>query len=260
MPGAALSSPRIGANRKLVAEGGERHESSPTVRVRRADDRPKVDQVAEPKITAPDDVIVRIGAAGLCRTDLHIIEGVWKDIQDPHRTLLPYILGHENAGWVEEVGSGVRSVKKGDAVICHPLRTCGVCLAAGAVTTCTARTPFPRHQHRRRLRRVPADQRARADQAEPARRAGGRRAAGRRRPHRLPRRQERREAAHARPVLRRPGRRRPGSRRAAVAARALRRAHDRGGSLGGGAAAGARARRAPCARRRRTPWSRRSRS
>ena len=46
---------------------------------------------------------------------------------DPHGTLLPYIMGHENAGWVEEVGSGVRSVKRGDAVICHPLRSCGVC-------------------------------------------------------------------------------------------------------------------------------------
>ena len=87
----------------------------------------KVEQVDEPKITGPSAVIVRIGAAGLCRTDLHILEGVWKDIQDPHRTLLPYILGHENAGWVEEVGSGVRSVKQGDAVICHPLCTCGVC-------------------------------------------------------------------------------------------------------------------------------------
>ncbi|GAC1534610.1 MAG: NAD(P)-dependent alcohol dehydrogenase [Herpetosiphon sp.] len=80
-----------------------------------------------PKITGPDEVIVRIGAAGLCRTDLHIIEGVWKDIQDPQRTLLPYILGHENAGWVEDVGSAVRTIKVGDAVICHPLRTCGVC-------------------------------------------------------------------------------------------------------------------------------------
>lgn len=87
----------------------------------------KLEDRPEPTITAPDEVIVRIGAAGLCRTDLHIIEGVWKDIQDPNRTLLPYILGHENAGWVEDVGAGVRSVKRGDAVICHPLRTCGVC-------------------------------------------------------------------------------------------------------------------------------------
>jgi NAD+-dependent secondary alcohol dehydrogenase Adh1 len=86
-----------------------------------------VETVDEPKITRPDEVIIRVGAAGLCRTDLHIIEGVWADIQDPNRTLLPYILGHENAGWVEDVGIGVTSVKKGDAVICHPLRTCGVC-------------------------------------------------------------------------------------------------------------------------------------
>lgn len=88
----------------------------------------KIENVDLPKITAPDDVIVRVGAAGLCRTDLHIIEGVWRPTMDPTGTLLPYIMGHENAGWVEEVGSSVRSVKRGDAVICHPFRSCGVCL------------------------------------------------------------------------------------------------------------------------------------
>ncbi|WP_419696384.1 NAD(P)-dependent alcohol dehydrogenase [Mesorhizobium muleiense] len=88
----------------------------------------KVEEVKAPTITAPDEVIVRVGAAGLCRTDLHIIEGVWKPTMDPEGTLLPYIMGHENAGWVEEVGSAVRSVKCGDAVICHPFRSCGICL------------------------------------------------------------------------------------------------------------------------------------
>jgi NAD+-dependent secondary alcohol dehydrogenase Adh1 len=88
----------------------------------------KIETLPEPKITRPGEVIIKVGAAGLCRTDLHIIEGVWKDIQDPQRTLLPYVLGHENAGWVEDVGPGVTSVKVGDAVICHPLRSCGVCL------------------------------------------------------------------------------------------------------------------------------------
>lgn len=88
----------------------------------------KIEEVAVPTITAPDEVIVRVGAAGLCRTDLHIIEGVWKPTMDPEGTLLPYIMGHENAGWVEEVGSGVTSVKHGDAVICHPFRSCGICL------------------------------------------------------------------------------------------------------------------------------------
>ncbi|RVC46223.1 NAD(P)-dependent alcohol dehydrogenase, partial [Mesorhizobium sp. M4A.F.Ca.ET.090.04.2.1] len=88
----------------------------------------KIEDVVAPTITAPDEVIVRVGAAGLCRTDLHIIEGVWKPTMDPDGSLLPYIMGHENAGWVEEVGSGVRSVKRGDAVICHPFRSCGICL------------------------------------------------------------------------------------------------------------------------------------
>ena len=49
----------------------------------------KLEDIDTPAIQAPDDVIVRVGAAGLCRTDLHIIEGVWKDIHDPRRTLLP---------------------------------------------------------------------------------------------------------------------------------------------------------------------------
>ena len=87
----------------------------------------KLEMVPDPTINAADEVIVRVGAAGLCRTDLHIIEGVWRDVMDPNSALLPYIMGHENAGWVEAVGSGVKSVKPGDAVICHPLRTCGVC-------------------------------------------------------------------------------------------------------------------------------------
>lgn len=86
-----------------------------------------VETVPEPTINAADEVVVRVGAAGLCRTDLHIIEGIWRSVMDPEDSLLPYIMGHENAGWVESVGSGVSSVKPGDAVICHPLRSCGVC-------------------------------------------------------------------------------------------------------------------------------------
>src|SRR5258708_33109763 len=43
---------------------------------------------------------------------------------------LPYIMGHENAGWIEEVGSAVEMVKRGDPVICHPLASTGETLAA----------------------------------------------------------------------------------------------------------------------------------
>jgi NAD+-dependent secondary alcohol dehydrogenase Adh1 len=90
-----------------------------------------VEEMEEPKIEGPPEVIVRIGAAGLCRTDIHIIEGQWAPIQDPDRTLLPYTLGHENAGWVE-VGAGVTNVEVGDTVILHPLMTCGLCRACRA--------------------------------------------------------------------------------------------------------------------------------
>ena len=84
--------------------------------------------------------MVRIGGAGLCRTDIHIIEGQWAE---KSQVKLPYTLGHENAGWVHEVGSAVSSVEVGDTVITHPLLTCGLCRAAGPATTCTARSAFP---------------------------------------------------------------------------------------------------------------------
>jgi len=84
----------------------------------------KLDQIDEPKITGPLDVIVRMGAAGLCRTDLHIQEGQWAE---KSQVVLPYTPGHENAGWVHEIGSGVTNVAVGDTVIVHPFIACGLC-------------------------------------------------------------------------------------------------------------------------------------
>ena len=88
-----------------------------------------VEQIAEPQATDPHDVIVRLGGAGLCRTDLHIQEGQWAEKSGVE---LPYVLGHENAGWVHEVGSAVTNVAVGDTVIVHPLVTCGLCRACRA--------------------------------------------------------------------------------------------------------------------------------
>jgi NAD+-dependent secondary alcohol dehydrogenase Adh1 len=99
------------------------------VRLHQYQELPVVEEVDEPKITGPNDVIVKIGGAGLCRTDLHIIEGQW---QEKSGVTLPYILGHENAGWVHEVGSAVENVSPGDTVIVHPLVTCGYCRACRA--------------------------------------------------------------------------------------------------------------------------------
>jgi NAD+-dependent secondary alcohol dehydrogenase Adh1 len=87
----------------------------------------QVDEVDEPQATGPLDVIVRIGAAGLCRTDIHIKDGDWKEVQEDAGLELPYTPGHENAGWVQEVGSAVTNVEVGDAVVVHPLITCGLC-------------------------------------------------------------------------------------------------------------------------------------
>jgi NAD+-dependent secondary alcohol dehydrogenase Adh1 len=90
---------------------------------------PVIDDVPEPTISGPLDVIVKIGGAGVCRTDLHIMEGQWDAAM---HTPLPYILGHENAGWVHEIGSAVTNVAVGDTVILHPLTTDGLCHACRA--------------------------------------------------------------------------------------------------------------------------------
>jgi NAD+-dependent secondary alcohol dehydrogenase Adh1 len=79
-----------------------------------------------PEANGPWDVVVRIGGAGVCRTDLHILEGQWAE---KSQVQLPYTIGHENAGWVHAVGSAVTNVHEGDPVILHPLITCGLCRA-----------------------------------------------------------------------------------------------------------------------------------
>ena len=85
--------------------------------------------VPEPTVQGPLDVIVRIGGAGVCRTDLHILEGQWAEKTG---VALPYTIGHENAGWVHEIGSAVTNVQVGDTVILHPTPTCGLCQACRA--------------------------------------------------------------------------------------------------------------------------------
>jgi NAD+-dependent secondary alcohol dehydrogenase Adh1 len=91
--------------------------------------QPVVEEVPEPAVKGPLDVVVKIGGAGVCRTDLHIIEGQWDAAMSP---ALPYTIGHENAGWVHEVGSAVTNVAVGDTVILHPTPTCGLCRACRA--------------------------------------------------------------------------------------------------------------------------------
>lgn len=103
-----------------------------------------LEEVADPTIRKAADVVVRIGGAGVCRTDLHIIEGIWRPHMDPDgHSLLPLIMGHENAGWVEEVGSEVEGFKVGDPVIVHPKVTNGTCLACRRGQDMHGDGPFP---------------------------------------------------------------------------------------------------------------------
>jgi len=115
------------------------------VRIHGYHQQPVVDEVPEPSVKGPLDVVIKIGGAGVCRTDLHIIEGQWDAAMHP---ALPYTLGHENAGWVHEIGSAVTNVAVGDTVILHPTPTCGLCRAcrAGNDMHCTDNS-FPGLSH-----------------------------------------------------------------------------------------------------------------
>uniref|UniRef100_A0A803YF26 Alcohol dehydrogenase-like N-terminal domain-containing protein n=1 Tax=Meleagris gallopavo TaxID=9103 RepID=A0A803YF26_MELGA len=75
-------------------------------------------EVAPPKA---HEVRVKIVATGICRTDDHVLEGTFPDLE------FPVILGHEGTGIVESIGEGVTSVKPGDKVILFPLPQCGEC-------------------------------------------------------------------------------------------------------------------------------------
>ncbi len=81
----------------------------------------------------PHEVLLRTAACGLCHSDLHFIEGTY-----PHP--LPAIPGHEAAGIVEAVGSEVRAVKVGDAVVTCLSAFCGRCdfCVTGRLSLCTS--------------------------------------------------------------------------------------------------------------------------
>ena len=83
----------------------------------------------------PDEVLIRVRAAGVCGSDVHGFLGT-----HPYRKP-PAVMGHEVSGDVEEVGSEVRSFRAGDRVIVVPQRSCGSCLycRTGSPHLCTAK-------------------------------------------------------------------------------------------------------------------------
>ena len=79
------------------------------------------EEVPKPEITADTDAIVRVDAATICGTDLHILKGDVPAVTDGR------ILGHEAVGTVEAVGGGVKTVAVGDRVLVSCITACGTC-------------------------------------------------------------------------------------------------------------------------------------
>jgi threonine dehydrogenase-like Zn-dependent dehydrogenase len=80
-----------------------------------------VDNVPDPQIIDPTDAIVRITSTAICGSDLHLFDGYMPTMEDGD------ILGHEPMGIVEEIGSAVKNLKKGDRVVVPFVIACGSC-------------------------------------------------------------------------------------------------------------------------------------
>ncbi|HET7087469.1 MAG TPA: zinc-binding dehydrogenase [Anaerolineae bacterium] len=83
----------------------------------------RLEQVAIPELE-PGEVLVRVGACGICGTDLKIVSGVYKGSWPPS---LPFIQGHEWGGAVAALGEGVTSLQVGDRVASENHKGCGAC-------------------------------------------------------------------------------------------------------------------------------------
>lgn len=89
-----------------------------------------------------NDVLVKVAACGLCRTDLHYLKGL------PTAMKPPIILGHEISGVVDKLGANVKTFKEGDRVLIPPVFACGVCeyCRSGRGTICAKQTMVGNHR------------------------------------------------------------------------------------------------------------------
>ncbi len=86
-----------------------------------------------------DQVLLKVGACGVCYTDIKI----WKGIPG-YSTTLPHVLGHEMAGTIVEIGADVKSVKEGDRYVVYLYDTCNKCFYCqnGRENECINRVGF----------------------------------------------------------------------------------------------------------------------
>ena len=86
-------------------------------------------EVAKPE-AGPEQVLIRIGGAGICHSDLHIMHEWSPETMPELEPISPdFTLGHENAGWIETIGPGVPGWEEGQAVAVSPVWSCGRCAA-----------------------------------------------------------------------------------------------------------------------------------
>lgn len=83
-------------------------------------------QVPKP-VPGPNDILIRMRAAGLCQTDLDMIDSAPGSAPYANSLEANYTLGHENTGYVAELGTNVRGFQIGEAVVVHHMRHCGNC-------------------------------------------------------------------------------------------------------------------------------------
>ena len=95
----------------------------------------EIRDVPDPQIAAPDDVLVRIDAVGVCGSDVHYYT---TGAIGSQKIVYPWTVGHECAGTVLEVGNAVSGLPHGQRVAIDPLKTCGQCdqCLAGRSHTC----------------------------------------------------------------------------------------------------------------------------
>ena len=116
-----------------MSAGAPRHMQAAVVR---AFGSPLALEEVEVPAPGPGEVLVRVQASGLCHTDVHAADGDWAV-----KPALPFIPGHEGAGYVAALGAGVSGLKEGDAVgIAWLHDTCGKCefCSSGWETLCAA--------------------------------------------------------------------------------------------------------------------------
>jgi len=82
----------------------------------------RVETVPDPKLVNPNDVILSVRLSTTCGSDLHFIDGYIPTMREGD------VIGHEFMGVVEEVGPGVKKVKRGDRVVVPSFICCGTCV------------------------------------------------------------------------------------------------------------------------------------